>query len=76
MDYLAALTKINFAAHGYCSNFVLAVMDREWKPGMNEDEAIAVIRKCIHELKTRFLISLPSFTVKVVDKDGCRTVKL
>jgi 20S proteasome subunit beta 4 len=76
IDYLAALAKVDFGAHGYAANFILSVFDRDWKPNMSLEEGLGVIRKCVHELHTRFLISQPNFTVKVVDKDGIRTVTL
>jgi 20S proteasome alpha/beta subunit len=76
MDYLAALSKVNFGAHGYAASFVLSVFDRDWKAGLTQEEGLDIIRKCIHELKTRFLISQPVFTVKVVDRDGTRVVTL
>jgi len=76
MDYLAALSKVNFGAQGYAANFILSVFDREWKKNMTLDEGLEVVRKCLHELRTRFLISQPVFVVKVVDKDGTRKVAL
>jgi len=75
MDYLGALQKVNFGLQGYASNFCLSVMDREWKEGMNESEAIEVVVKCIKELQTRFLPNQSNFIVKVVDKDGIKTVR-
>ena len=76
MDYLAALSKVTFGAQGHCSNFILSVFDREWRPDMTIEDGLDVIRKCIHELSTRFLISQPNFVIKVVDKDGIRVVQL
>jgi 20S proteasome subunit beta 4 len=76
IDYLAALAKVRFGAQGHCGNFVLSVFDREWRPNMTLDEGLEVIRKCIHELKTRFMISQPNFVIKVVDKNGIKVVKL
>lgn len=76
MDYLSALAKVNFGAHGYAANFILSVFDRDWKPNMSLDEGLEVVRRCIHELKVRFLISQPVFIVKVVDKNGTRVVQL
>merc|ERR1719231_86350 len=76
MDMYAALSKINFGAHGYAANFILSVFDRDWRKGMNVEEGIEVIKKCIHELNTRFLISQPVFIVKVIDKNGIRVIKL
>jgi 20S proteasome subunit beta 4 len=31
IDYMGTKQKTNFGAHGYCSNFILSVMDRHWK---------------------------------------------
>ena len=76
MDYLAAFSKVNFAAQGYAGNFISSVFDREWTPGMDLEQGLEVVRKCIHELKTRFLISQPVFVVKVVDANGTRRVEL
>lgn len=76
MDYLAALAKVDFGAQGYAANFILSVFDREWRKDMSEQQGLEVIKKCIHELKTRFLISQPEFIVKVVDANGVRVVKL
>ncbi len=76
MDYMASLSKVNFGAHGYAANFILSVFDRDWKKGMNLQEGLEVIRRCIHELRTRFLISQPVFILKVVDATGTRVVTL
>jgi 20S proteasome subunit beta 4 len=76
MDYMASLSSVNFGAHGYAANFILSVFDRDWKKGLTFDEGMEVVRKCLYELKTRFLISQPVFTVKVVDQTGTRVVQL
>merc|ERR1719231_734250 len=56
MDYLASMEKVNKAAHGYGAYFALGLMDRYWKADMNLEEAKDVIRKCIQEMETRFII--------------------
>ena len=76
LDMYAAMCKVDFAAHGYAANFILSVFDRDWKKGMTVDEGIDVIKKCLHELKTRFLIDQPLFLIKIVDKDGVRVLSL
>jgi 20S proteasome subunit beta 4 len=76
MDYLAAMTKVNYGAHGYASNFILSVFDRDWKKGFSVEQGLEVIKKCIHELHTRFLISQPNFTIKLVDKDGIKLLHI
>lgn len=75
MDYLAALAKVNYGAQGYASSFCLSIMDREWKEGLTQDGAVEIVEKCIEELKVRFLLAQPNFIIKVIDKDGVRTLK-
>jgi len=76
MDYLASMHKMPCSAQGYCANFTLSVMDRYYKEDMNLEEGKELIRKCIKELQTRFLINVPNFIVKIADKDGVREVQL
>eukprot|EP01120_Amphizonella_sp_Union-15-10_P009485 TRINITY_DN359_c0_g1_i1.p1 TRINITY_DN359_c0_g1~~TRINITY_DN359_c0_g1_i1.p1 ORF type:complete len:195 (-),score=29.59 TRINITY_DN359_c0_g1_i1:133-717(-) len=76
IDYLGSMHQMPFAAHGYASNFVFSILDKYYKPGLNLDDALRVLRLCIEELKSRFLINAPFFSVKVVDKDGVREVSL
>lgn len=75
LDYLSALHKVDKVAHGYTAMFVTPVLDREWKPDLTEQEALEVMDHCIVAIQKRFLVSMPSFTIKVVDKDGVRTVR-
>uniref|UniRef100_A0A6U4BZU5 Proteasome subunit beta n=2 Tax=Phaeomonas parva TaxID=124430 RepID=A0A6U4BZU5_9STRA len=74
MDYLGTLQKVNYGAHGYASNFVLSLLDAHWEKGLTEEQAIEVLRKCIKELETRFMIALPKWSVKVVDSEGVRVI--
>lgn len=76
VDYMASQAKVDFGAHGYAGNFIISIFDREWKHNMNLEQGLEIVRKCLHELKTRFMISQPIFTIKVVDKDGIRVVEL
>jgi len=75
MDYMGALQEVNFGAHGYGASFTLSIFDRKFKPGMNEEEALSLIRDAIHELEVRFLIALPSWTIKLVNKDGTKIIE-
>lgn len=70
------MAKMNYGAHGYASNFVLSVLDREWQKGLSVDQGLDIIRKCVFELRTRFLISQPKFIVKVVDVNGFQEITL
>jgi 20S proteasome subunit beta 4 len=75
MDYLAALSKVKYGAQGYASSFCLSIMDRDWKEGLTETEAIDIVEKCIKELQVRFLLNQSNFMIKVIDKDGVKVVK-
>lgn len=75
MDYLGSCTKANYGAQGYASNFCLSIMDRDWKEGQTEEEAVQIVEKCIRELQMRFLINQSNFIIKVIDKEGLRTLK-
>jgi len=72
IDYLGSMHQMKMAAHGYASYFALSIMDRYWHEDMTVDEAVGLIKRCIDELKTRFILSLTDFKLKIVDKDGIR----
>jgi len=70
MDYMASLQKLDFACQGYAGYFVLSILDRHYKKGMNLEEGLAVLQLCLEQLKTRFVLNGVSFVIKVVTKDG------
>jgi len=74
LDYLASMHPMKAAAHGYGSNFVLSTLDRYYKKDMSLDEGLTVLKRCVYELKQRFLIQQPKFKVKCADKDGIREI--
>ncbi|CAE8654428.1 unnamed protein product, partial [Polarella glacialis] len=76
LDLYASSEKVNKGAHGYGAMFTLGLMDRYWKPDLTEAEAIDIIRMCIKELETRFIIDLGNYKCKIVDKNGVREIKL
>ena len=66
IDHLSALAKVPFAAHGYAGHFVLSLLDRHYRPDLELAEAVELFRMCLTELKTRFIVNLPEFSVKIV----------
>ncbi|SPO28845.1 probable multicatalytic endopeptidase complex chain PRE1 [Ustilago trichophora] len=76
IDYLGTLATVPFAAHGYGAFFAMSTLDRYHRPDMPLDEGLDLLRRCINELKKRFIVDLGDFTVRVVDRDGARLVKL
>lgn len=70
IDHLATLAELPFAAHGYAAYFVLSLMDRHYRPEMTLEEGMALLRMCLAELKTRFIVGLPEFTVQIIKPSG------
>merc|ERR1719389_1286814 len=57
MDYLGSLCQVQKGAHGYAGYFVNSVLDNNYRHNMSVEEGLDACRKCIVELKTRFIIS-------------------
>lgn len=76
MDYLGSMVPVNTGAHGYASNFTYGILDRHWHENITVDEAKLLLQKCIDELHTRFLIHMPQFMVKIIDKNGIKEIQL
>ncbi|CAM9183261.1 unnamed protein product [Chrysoparadoxa australica] len=76
VDYFGALQKVNYGGQGYASNFTLSTMDRKYKPGLSQEEALALVNDCIQELSTRFLIDQTKWVIKIMTKDGIEVKNL
>lgn len=76
LDYMGSMQKMNFAVHGYSGYFLLSLLDRHYKDNMSVEDGMTLLRMCITELRTRFLLSPSKFIVKIVDKDGVRALPL
>jgi 20S proteasome subunit beta 4 len=74
MDYLAMCHKVQFACQGYANYFLLGLLDKHYKEDMNLDDALVVLKLCIEEMKTRFVMNTVAFAVKVVDSEGIRVL--
>lgn len=74
LDALGALQKVPFGAHGLASRFALSLLDNGHRPGMSLTEASDLMETCFEQLDNRYLVSSVGFTMKVVDKNGCRDV--
>lgn len=70
LDYLGALMPVKFAAHGYGSFFGLSVFDRFYTPNLSRQDAYELMRKAVEEVKTRFIVNMHAFKIRVIDKDG------
>jgi 20S proteasome subunit beta 4 len=75
MDYLAAMVRVPYGAHGYGGFFTTAIMDAHYRPDMTREEAYELMRACVAEIQKRLIINLPRFQVQVIDKDGIKKMK-
>jgi len=76
LDYLSSMQQVPYACHGYAGYFCTSTIDRYYTPNLTLEEGLDIMRKCIHEINTRFLMNTPKFTVKIIDKDGVRVHEL
>ncbi|WFD29848.1 proteasome endopeptidase complex [Malassezia sp. CBS 17886] len=76
LDYLGTLVHVPYAAHGYAAYLTLSTMDRYHRPDMSLDEGLALLKRCIDELRTRMVIDVGNFNIRVIDQDGVRTMPL
>jgi len=41
---------------------------------MSEAEGLDLLQLCFGEIKTRFMINMPKFTIRIVDRNGIRNL--
>lgn len=76
IDYLASMTKIPFAVHGYASFFVSGILDKVCKADMTIDEVKSAMSNCLNEISKRFLVNTARYSIKMVDKTGVHVIEL
>jgi 20S proteasome subunit beta 4 len=72
IDYLAALAKVPYAAHGYAQYYCLSILDKHHQPDIDLDKGMKILRMCTDELKRRLPIDFKGVVVKIITKDGIR----
>lgn len=65
IDYLAANVELPYAAHGYASYYVLALLDRHHKPGLTLEEGLSLMEECVKEIKLRIPIDFKGIQVSL-----------
>merc|ERR1712194_753632 len=59
----------------YAGNFCVGILDKEWRADMSVEQGLALIKKCIEEIKLRYVPGkLSKFLIKIVTKDGVKTM--
>ena len=75
LDYMASMQKLDYASHGYGGFFCNSLLDTYWRADISEEEGLELLERCFTEIQTRFMISMPNFTIKIVDKNGVRVLE-
>ena len=76
LDEYGSIQRIEYGCHGIASNFALSILDRGYRPDMTREEAVALVRDCFDQLRTRFVINSPNHPrIKCVDCNGCHFVQ-
>lgn len=68
------MQQLDKAAMGYAGFFVNSTLDAHWKQSLTETEGLELLEMCFAEIQKRFMISMPDFIIKVVDKNGIRVL--
>ena len=74
--FLGTVVQVPFAAHGYASYLTLSTMDRYHRPDMSLEEGLQLLKQCINEMRTRFVIDVGSFSVRIITREGVREVAI
>ncbi|CAL9733935.1 proteasome subunit beta type-4 [Monosporozyma servazzii] len=74
IDYLGTEVELPYAAHGYAGFYTFSLLDHHYRPDMSLEEGLALLKQCIAELEKRMPMDFKGVFVKVVDKDGVRTL--
>ena len=74
IDYLGTEGELPYAAHGYAGFYTFSLLDHHYRPDMSLEEGLALLKQCIAELEKRMPMDFKGVFVKVVDKDGVRTL--
>ena len=69
-DYLGTMTKVAWGAQGYANMFTTGLIEDQYKADISREEAYELLVKALNTLHKRFLINIPKFKVRVVDKSG------
>lgn len=74
IDYLGTKADLPYGAHGYAAFYCTSLLDKHYRPDMNVDEGLKLLKLSLAELEKRMPVDFKGVYVKVVDQDGIRPV--
>lgn len=76
LDEYGSSQSLQYGAHGHGANFCLSILDQGFSEDMDLDQALALMKNCFEQLRTRYVINSPQPPcVKCVDKKGIRLIR-
>ena len=71
LDQYGSMQNMQYAAHGFASNFAYSVLDQRYRNDMSRREAADLIRECFKQLRQRYVINSPQPPrIKCIDRFG------
>ena len=75
LDQYGSLQNMQYAAHGYGSNFAYSILDQRYRYAMSRQEAVNLIRECFEQLRQRYVINSPQPPrIKCIDRFGVKEI--
>uniref|UniRef100_A0A7S4JRZ3 Proteasome endopeptidase complex n=1 Tax=Odontella aurita TaxID=265563 RepID=A0A7S4JRZ3_9STRA len=75
LDEYGSLQSLSYGAHGFGANFALSILDRGFRMNLKREEAIALVKDCFEQLRTRYVINSPQPPcIKCIDAKGCQLI--
>jgi 20S proteasome subunit beta 4 len=74
LDYLGTLQSVPYGCHGYGTTFVVAMLDRLWRPDLTPQEGVDLMQKCCDEVKKRIIFANNKFFCRVITANGVEPV--
>ncbi len=77
LDEYGSIQNVEYGAHGLASNFVLSILDQNYKSALSKEDAIQLIMNCFQQLRKRFVINNPEPPcIKCIDANGCTLIQV
>ncbi|GME94107.1 hypothetical protein B5S32_g4422 [[Candida] boidinii] len=74
IDYLGTRVDLPYCAHGYAAFYTMSLLDHHYKPDMDLEDGLRLLKLCSKELSTRMPMDFKGLNVKVADKNGIRVI--
>ncbi|KAG0683280.1 Proteasome subunit beta type-4 [Pichia californica] len=74
IDYLGTRCDLPYAAHGYAAFYTMSLLDHHYKDDISLDDGLRLLKLCEEELTKRMPMDFKGLNVKIVDKEGIRTI--